>query len=130
MPEIERLRQHGLCLGARVFDMGAHQGVVALILADAVGDGGARDRGGGRAAQRTRRGAQPRLNAAQNVEIIHAAGAANEGTVLFAEGLNGHVDDGGSTWGKVEVAAMTIDGLAARHGRPDVVLIDVEGFGG
>src|ERR1044072_9784111 len=36
LPELERLRAHGLAAGASVFDVGAHQGVVALLLARAV----------------------------------------------------------------------------------------------
>jgi FkbM family methyltransferase len=130
LPELERLRAHGLRPGARVFDVGAHQAVVALMLADAVGDGGhviavEAEPHNARAAERNRQ-----LSGVENLEIVHAAGAAKEGTVLFAEGLNGHVEDEGSAWGKVEVAAVTVDGLAARYGRPDVVLVDVEGFEG
>src|SRR5262245_12904136 len=37
MPEITALRQRQLKSGARVFDLGAHQGVVALMLAREVG---------------------------------------------------------------------------------------------
>src|SRR5882757_8002399 len=38
--EISLLRQHQLRAGATVFDLGAHTGVVALMLADAVGPSG------------------------------------------------------------------------------------------
>src|SRR5437868_6156695 len=40
LPEIELLSRHRLRPGARVFDLGAHQGVVALMLAQAVGPDG------------------------------------------------------------------------------------------
>ena len=50
--------------------------------------------------------------------------------MLFAESLNGQVEDGGPRWGKVEVPAVTIDELATRYGTPDVVVVDVEGFEG
>src|SRR4051812_44160356 len=40
LPEVVLLKRHGLRRGARVFDLGAHQGVVALMLADAVGPTG------------------------------------------------------------------------------------------
>ena len=130
LPELERLRDHGLAPGARVFDIGAHQGVVALMLADAVGPSGhvlavEAEPHNARVAERNRR-----LNDARNLEVIHAAGAATSGSVLFAESLNGHVADRGRRWGKVEVPAVTVDELAARHGAPDVVIVDVEGFEG
>lgn len=128
LPELERLRSHGLVPGARVFDIGAHQGVVALMLADLVGDEGnvvavEAEPHNARAAERNRA-----LNGAHNVKVVHAAGADSTGSVLFAVGLNGHVEDGGSRWGKVEVPAVTVDDLADRYGAPDVVMVDVEGF--
>ncbi len=39
--EVGELRRRGLDRGAVAFDLGAHQGVVALVLADAVGSQGA-----------------------------------------------------------------------------------------
>jgi len=130
LPEVERLRRHGLTPGARVFDIGAHYGVVALMLANAVGPSGSvvaveAERHNVRAAERN-----AKLNGATNVEIIHAAGAASTGSVLFSEGLNGRVANHGSRWGKIEVPAVTVDHLADRYGPPDVVVIDVEGFEG
>lgn len=130
LPELERLRDHGLGPGARIFDLGAHQGIVALMLADAVGASGSvlaveAEPHNARAAERNRR-----LNGVGNLEVLHAAGAAATGSVLFAEGLNGHVEDTGSRLGKVAVPAITVDDLAARYGAPDVVMIDVEGFEG
>ena len=41
--------------------------------------------------------------------------------------MNGSVTPGGRT-GKIEVAAVTVDGLADRSGAPDVIFIDVEGY--
>ena len=40
LPEISLLKRHRLKSGARVFDIGAHQGVVALMLAGLVGEKG------------------------------------------------------------------------------------------
>ena len=130
LPELERLRDHGLVPGARVFDLGAHQGVVALMLADAVGPTGhvlavEAEPHNARVAERNRA-----LNDATNLEVLHAAGAAAPGSLLFAESLNGQVANQGRRWGTVEVPAVTVDGLADRYGRPDVVLVDVEGFEG
>ncbi len=130
--EIEHARSRGLAPGALVFDLGAHQGVVALMLASIVGPEGRvialeADPHNARMAERNRV-----LNGAANLEIVHAAAAEATGTVLFTGGLNGQVEDRrarwGARWGRLEVPALSVDDLAERHGPPDVVLIDVEGY--
>jgi FkbM family methyltransferase len=115
--------------GARIFDVGAHQGIVALILAREVGETGQvvaieAEPHNARVAAANRE-----LNEAENLTVLHAAGAASPGTISFAEGLNGQIDER-TTAGNVEVAAVTIDDLAREHGTPDLVLIDVEGYEG
>jgi FkbM family methyltransferase len=131
IPELPLLQRHGLAPGARVFDLGAHQCVLALILARLVGDSGsvvAVEAGAHnvRVAERNRE-----LNGASNLTILHAAaGDGASSTLPFVEDLNGRVDDrpNGRGPGLVEVPAVSVDGLAARFGQPDVVVIDVEGF--
>lgn len=124
------LRAHGVLRpGATIFDLGAHQGIVALMLAREVGDTGCvvaveAEPHNARAAAANRA-----LNHAHNLTVLHAAGAASAGTISFAEGLNGQIDERTST-GNVEVPAVTIDGLARQHGTPDLVLVDVEGYEG
>jgi FkbM family methyltransferase len=126
--EIQELSRCGAIRpGARVFDIGAHQGIVALILAAEVGTEGLviaveADPHNARVAQRN-----VDLNRADNVRIVAAAISERAGTVYFAEGLNGHVD-ARTRVGNVEVPAVTIDDLAQHHGAPDVVFIDVEGY--
>jgi FkbM family methyltransferase len=127
LPELRQLAASRLKPGARVFDLGAHQGVVAMMLAHAVGDGGIvvaveADQHNHEVAQRN-----VALNHVENVKLIHAAVAAEEGMVHFADGLNGHVLSSGFV-ASASVAAVTIDGLAARYGPPDTVFIDVEGY--
>ena len=125
LPEIQEMKARG-CLGpgSTVFDLGAHQGVVALMFAREVGEGGRviaveAEARNARAAERNRS-----LNQAENLEILHAAAGAEIGTVRFENSFNGHV----TQIGGVEVPSITVDELARRHGSPDVVLIDVEGF--
>jgi FkbM family methyltransferase len=127
-PEIELLSGRRLRPGACVFDLGAHQSVVALMLARVVGPGGRvvaveANPHNARASRRNRD-----LNDAEQLHVVHAAVAEAPGKIAFNESLNGQVDDGQGAWGRVEVDAVTIDGLAAEHGPPDVLFVDVEGF--
>jgi FkbM family methyltransferase len=126
-PEVRVLREHGLGPGARVFDLGAHQGVVALMLARAVAPGGAvvaleAQPHNARMAEENRR-----LNDADNLHVIHAAAATTGGTVLVSRELNARVLPGRRV-GKIAVPSVSVDQLADRHGAPDFMLIDVEGY--
>jgi FkbM family methyltransferase len=130
LAEIRELSRWGAIRpGARVFDIGAHQGIVALILAAEIGSEGLviaveAEPHNARVAQRN-----VDMNHAENVCVVPAAIAERAGTVYFAEGLNGHVEARARV-GNAEVPAVTIDGLAQRYGAPDVVFIDVEGYEG
>ena len=125
LPELAELQQRGLRAGALVFDVGAHQAVVALVLAHIVGPRGRvvaveAEPHNVRVARRNLE-----LNEVRSVTIVPAAVADRAGTVRFAEGLNGRIAEGSA--GTIAVDAMTIDGLAGEHGEPDVVFVDVEG---
>lgn len=124
-PEIAASRDHGLRRGARVFDIGAHQAVVALVLADIVGEDGVvvaveADRHNVRVAE-----INIALNGVSNVTVLNAACASAGGMVAFHEGLNGRIVAG--RLGAHRVRAVTIDQLAEMYGTPDVVYIDIEG---
>src|SRR5438552_4198860 len=123
LPEVVLLKRHGLRPGGRVFDIGAHQGIVALMLADAVGPTGhviavEASPHNFSAACRNRE-----LNAslASQLHVVHAAIADSPGHLLFNEGLNGQVEDGSGSWGRVKVPARTIDDLTEEFGPPDVI---------
>ena len=129
LPELQLLQQRRcLSAGGRVFDLGAHQGLVALLLSRYVGAKGAvlAVEANGHNAAAARRNME--INAAQNCTVLHAAIAERSGKLIFNEGLNGSVDDGTGDWGQVEVNAFSIDDLAARYGTPDLLFIDVEGY--
>lgn len=127
LPEVAKLRELGvLTPDATVFDLGAHQGVVAMMLAAEVGRVVAveAEPHNARIAAVNRE-----RNNAGNVEIVHAAVADVAGTIAFTESLNGRIDPD-ARWGTVDVPALDVDTLAERHGAPDVLFVDVEGFEG
>jgi FkbM family methyltransferase len=114
--------------GAVVFDLGAHQAVVALQLATHVGPTGrvvALEANPHNARVANENVA---LNGARNLTILHAAAASEDGVLEFNESLNGQVDGGAGTHGKVQVKSRSIDSLVAEFGTPDIVYVDVEGF--
>jgi FkbM family methyltransferase len=131
MPEIELLSAGKLQPGARVFDIGAHQCVIALTLLDWVSPHGSvvAVEAGHHDVEVARRNAELNGNP-DGLSIVHAAGADHEGTMIFDE-LSGHVpDDARSANDPVEVRGVTLDSLAEEFGTPDVLYIDVEGAEG
>ena len=127
LPEIAALRGTALRDGAIVFDIGAHQGVVALMLAAEVGATGSvvAVEPSTHNTDTARRNAE--LNGVTQVIFVEAAIADREGSITFNRGLNGQLDDGSGSAGRVEVRSVTLDALAETFGSPDLVFLDVEG---
>jgi FkbM family methyltransferase len=129
LEEIEFLKEKGrLVPGKKVFDLGTHQGVVAMMLAKEVGAEG--HVVGVEANSHNVRSAEEnfRLNDINNVKLHHAAIGETSGTIVFNEGLNGSIDDGSGEWGQVEVKSYSIDDFIAQEGQPDIIYLDIEGF--
>mgnify|MGYP001618042564 CR=1 FL=1 len=125
--EILLLQRRGrLGPGARVFDLGAHQGVVALMLAGIVGPDGQVI--AVEAAPHNVRVARQNAeaNACRQLVVVHAAVGAEDGKLWFEDRWNGAVSRQEGVG--VAVDAVAIDTLTRRHGVPDVLFIDVEGF--
>lgn len=126
MPEVEFLKRSHLKAGATVFDIGAHQGVVAMVLARIVGESGMVI-----AVEGTRHNAEVALencqiNRIHNVHVKHAVGADQAGLSLtFSETLNGAI---GGEIVPTKVLSVTVDSLASEYRCPDVVFVDVEGY--
>ena len=107
--ELALLEKGKLNSGALVFDLGCHQAVVAMMLAK-------------RCARVVAVEAESRsvavakknlvLNHIANVEVLHVAVAGASGMLNFSG---------------ESVQAVTVDELAASHGIPSVVFIDIEG---
>ena len=126
IPEVEYLRKGRLKPGATLFDLGAHQGVVAMVLARMVGDSGLVV-----AVEGTKHNVDValencRLNGITNLIVKHAVAAEKPGIKMsFSDSLNGAVGD---DFMSTEVTSISVDSLAAEHGCPQVVFIDVEGY--
>lgn len=116
LPEIALLAQHNLKLGARVFDLGAHQAVVALMLAHRVEPSGMVVAVEANAHNVAIANKNPELNHAENLRIVHAAVADASGSLVFNRGLDGQVDSGTGEWGRTVVDALTIDDLTRVEG--------------
>jgi FkbM family methyltransferase len=128
VPKLRFLPRFQTRPGATVFDLGAHQGMYALMLADAVSPGGRVI-----AVEANRFNVDVikvncRLNQFGNVEAVHAAVAERRGWISFGRGNNGQVDAGGMHPDSRRVRAVTIDGLTERYGRPTLVFLDIEGY--
>jgi FkbM family methyltransferase len=107
--------------GRVAWDVGAHIGFFSLVLAQRCRQVIAVEPGPD-AARRLRTNAE--LNDAP-IEVVEAAAGATSGTTrleLAADGRMNHVAAEG-----VAVRQVTLDELAAAHGLPDLVKIDVEG---
>jgi FkbM family methyltransferase len=107
---------------ALVFEIGAHQGVLAMILGTTARRVVAVE-ANAHCVDVARRNIS--LNGIENVEVVHAACASKSGTLTF---VSDHVRRGEGGEGKCTVPALTIDELSRRFGTPDVLYIDVEGY--
>ena len=128
LPEIALLKTGRLKPAARVFDLGAHQCVVAMMLSRIVGVQGqvvALEANPHNAEVGERNRA---LNGLEQLRVIPAAAAKESGTLDFGKGLNGTVVTGRPEWGQQQVRAYSVDDLTRQFGQPDVLFIDVEGF--
>jgi FkbM family methyltransferase len=128
LPELGLLKTGRLQQGARVFNLGAHQCVVAMMLSRIVGTEGQvvaleANPHNAEVGERNRV-----LNDIEQLKVLHGAAAKDSGTIDFGKGLNGLVVGNERGWGLQKVRAYSVDELARTFGRPEVLFIDVEGF--
>jgi FkbM family methyltransferase len=125
--EIEILSKNGLAPGATVFDLGAHQNVVAMMLAKRVGPTGrviAIEGSGHNVLIGRENTAQ---NGLSNIITVHAAAADKIGVLEFSESFNGNVSQDFGGFLQKTIRAVTIDSLTQEFGTPHVVFVDIEG---
>jgi FkbM family methyltransferase len=125
--ELAVLSERKLKPGAFVLDAGAHQGLIAMLLARTVGIKGKviAVEASPKNVEIARKNCV--LNGISNIEVLHAAVGDKSGTLRFTPAINGQVA-GNKEWASVEVPAVTVDALAERYGIPDVLFVDVEGY--
>jgi FkbM family methyltransferase len=126
--EVALLTDSKLVEGATVIEVGAHQAVVAMMLAGIVGPSGrvvaveANPHDYAVACENLK------LNKAANIVMVNRAAAAAPGLLTF--NITGRVSDDATTTGNVLTDAVTVDMLAEEYGQPDVIFIDTEGYEG
>jgi FkbM family methyltransferase len=125
-PELAFLARHGLDQGGLVFDLGAHQCLIAMMLAKQVGPEGhvvavEANRHNVSVAERN-----IVLNRVDNVSVVHAMISNRAGRDRAATSFNS--SHGASAIAGDMVDTLTIDDMSGRLGRPNVVFMDIEGF--
>ena len=116
LPEIKKLQESGI-QGARIFDLGAHQCVVAAMLARAVGT-----KGEVVAVEAIKHDAAAgmrnlELNAITNCKVVHGAAGSQPGGIRW-----------GNDMSIKETRVYSVDELASLYGAPDILFIDIEGW--
>lgn len=122
--EFAELRKYSLKPGAKIFNIGAHQGVVAMMLAKDAGENGKvialeANPYNAKIAEENKN-----LNGIKQLSVLSEAIGDKPGELLFNDDLNGQVSDKG----KIKVQARTIDSLTQEYGAPDLITLDIEGF--
>ncbi len=128
LKEIDFLKSYRLKTGAKVFDLGAHQSVVAMVIAKEVGPQGhvlavEANKHNHRVGEKNKE-----LNHLKQLTLIHGAVAEKAGTIDFSDDFNGAVKNKKTTSLSTSVLAFSIDDLIKDHFTPDVIFMDIEGF--
>jgi FkbM family methyltransferase len=127
-PEIEFLAHDQIPRNGRIFDLGAHQCLIAMLLArDIVPDGSVV------AVEANQHNAaiarsNVALNSADNVDVVHALVAKTSGKAHADFSFNSRAKQGVDALVSEAIDALSIDDLSELKGWPDVVYLDIEGF--
>ncbi len=127
-PEIEFMSHGRVPRAGRVFDLGAHQCLIAMLLGrELVPEGSVvaveANRHNAEIARRNLA-----INNADNVEVVHGLIAKSSGRAHADLSFNSRAKQGIDALVSETIDALTIDELSQRKGWPDVVYLDVEGF--
>jgi FkbM family methyltransferase len=122
--ELDVLAAHGLQKGALVFDLGAHQNVIAMMLAKDVTDTGKIIAVEGAKHNVSVGAANASLNRIGNITTVHAVVSGKPEKIGFTQSFNGEVTNNAGG----DLSSVTIDSLAEKYGNPAVVFMDIEGY--
>lgn len=129
LPELATLKKGKLRPDARVFNIGAHQGIVACLLADAVGKEGHVIAVDPSPHNIKTISANAISNGFHQIVPVHAAIGQHPGKLrLGSAWVSTRVVDTDKEVGSYEVTAFTVDDLSEKYGQPDVLFIDIEGY--
>lgn len=123
-PEIDFLRRLDLA-GGTIFDLGAHQCVIAILLSDLVGETGKVVAVEANSHNYDASLRNLALNGKTNITCLKALVSSGRMQLSIDGGLNGRARAAGS--GAPETEILTIDHMTAAHGAPALVLLDIEG---
>lgn len=123
--EINFLRRHINLKGSTVFNIGAHEGIIAIIFSKLVSEKGKviaieMDSKHSKVAN-----INCSLNNANNLKIINSAISNSSGRIFYSE--DQVLVESNSIF-NFKIKSITIDELAKEYGFPKLVYIDVEGF--
>lgn len=127
-PEIDFFAHGQIPRNGRIFDLGAHQCLIAILLArDIVPEGDvvaieANEHNAGMARSNVE------LNRADNVEVMHALVSKTRGRAHADFSFNSRAKQGVDALVSESIDALSIDDLSELKGWPDLVYLDIEGF--
>ena len=126
LKEVNFLKKYSLKWGAKILNLGAHQGVVAMILAKEVGE-----QGRVLAVEANKHDYEVMkeniaLNSLNQVEPLYLAVGLTDGEVDFSK--DGNINHSKDTNQIVKVKSKTVDSLSNDYFLPDLVFMDIEGF--
>lgn len=123
--EITFLQKYKLKKGARVFDIGAHHGMVALIFSKIVGITGKVIAVEMDANHAKKANINKQINNATNLKILQLAVAEKNGTTFFS---HDQIQTRDNTGNLKKVKSISIDSITRKFGAPSIVYIDIEGY--
>lgn len=127
-PEIAFLSEGRVPATGRIFDLGAHQCLIAMLMGRELVPGGTVV-----AVEANRHNfeiarSNLEMNGADNVEVIHGLISKSGGRAHADLSFNSHAKQGVDALVSETIDALTIDGLSRIKGWPDVIYLDIEGF--
>ena len=127
--EIDFFKSKGILgNGTKIFDLGAHQGVVAMVFAKECSPEGRVLAVEANEHNFMCATGNRNLNKINDLHIVHGAVSDKEDVLYFNRGLNGAVDDGSARWGQVKTNSYSIDYLLNKYFIPDIIYLDIEGY--